>query len=110
MFCSRQLRLGTSLCLFQLGRGSVAWGSNPAQAKNKTGKRMRPAGKGPLDSLYFDYPIFAARHVAELDGVAAPHPVVIVGRLQRLQVIPWRTTLLKNAPNVIPYLQAWQRL
>jgi HTH-type transcriptional regulator/antitoxin HigA len=34
------------------------------------------------------------------------HPVVIVGRLQGLQVIPWRTTLLKNAPNVIPYLQA----
>jgi 3-(3-hydroxy-phenyl)propionate hydroxylase len=40
---------------------------------------MRPAGKGPLDSLYFDYPIFAARRVAELDGVAVTHPVVIVG-------------------------------
>src|SRR5580698_1832951 len=40
---------------------------------------MRPAGKGSLDSLYFDYPIFAARRVAELDGVAATHPVVIVG-------------------------------
>jgi 3-(3-hydroxy-phenyl)propionate hydroxylase len=40
---------------------------------------MRPAGKGPLDSLYFDYPIFAARHVPELDGVVATHPVVIVG-------------------------------
>jgi 3-(3-hydroxy-phenyl)propionate hydroxylase len=40
---------------------------------------MRPAGKGPLDSLYFDYPIFAARHVAELDGVAVTHPVVIIG-------------------------------
>ena len=37
------------------------------------------------------------------------HPIVIVGRLQRLEVIPWRTTLVKNAPNVIPYLQAWQR-
>jgi len=40
---------------------------------------MRPAGKGPLDSLYFDYPKFAARHVAELDGVAATHPIAIVG-------------------------------
>jgi 3-(3-hydroxy-phenyl)propionate hydroxylase len=40
---------------------------------------MRPAGKGPLDSLYFDYPIFAARHVPELDDVVATHPVVIVG-------------------------------
>src|SRR3984957_7649327 len=40
---------------------------------------MRPAGKGPLDSLYFDYPTCAARHVPELDGIAATHPVVIVG-------------------------------
>ena len=40
---------------------------------------MRPAGKGPLNSLYFDYPHFPARHVPELDGVAARHPVVIVG-------------------------------
>ena len=40
---------------------------------------MRPAGKGPLDSLYFSYPIFPARHVPELDGAAARHPVVIVG-------------------------------
>ena len=40
---------------------------------------MRPAGKGPLDSLYFDYPTFPARHVPELDGIAARHPVVIVG-------------------------------
>jgi HTH-type transcriptional regulator/antitoxin HigA len=42
---------------------------------------------------------------AEAMGV---HPIVIVGRLQRLEVIPWRTTLVKNAPSVIPYLQAWQ--
>jgi 3-(3-hydroxy-phenyl)propionate hydroxylase len=40
---------------------------------------MRPAGKGPLDSLYFNYPIFAAGPVPELDGMAARHPVVIVG-------------------------------
>jgi 3-(3-hydroxy-phenyl)propionate hydroxylase len=40
---------------------------------------MRPAGKGPLDSLYFNYPAFPARHVPELDGVAARQPVVIVG-------------------------------
>ena len=46
---------------------------------NRNGKRMRPAGKGPLDSLYFNYPIFPARRVPELDGVAARHPVVIVG-------------------------------
>ncbi|MGH6641127.1 MAG: FAD-dependent monooxygenase [Bradyrhizobium sp.] len=40
---------------------------------------MRPAGKGPLDSLYFNYPIFPARRVAELDGTAVRHPVAIVG-------------------------------
>jgi 3-(3-hydroxy-phenyl)propionate hydroxylase len=40
---------------------------------------MRPAGKGPLDSLYFTYPHFPARHVPELDGSAARHAVVIVG-------------------------------
>ncbi|WOH48138.1 FAD-dependent monooxygenase [Bradyrhizobium sp. sBnM-33] len=40
---------------------------------------MRPAGKGPLESLYFDYPRFAARRVPELDGDAKRHPVLIVG-------------------------------
>src|SRR4051795_8249588 len=40
---------------------------------------MRPAGKGTLESLYFDYPRFAARRVAELDGATARHPVAIVG-------------------------------
>ena len=33
---------------------------------------MRPAGKGPLESLYFQYPIFAAERVAELDGAVEP--------------------------------------
>src|ERR1700733_8049186 len=40
---------------------------------------MRPAGKGPLESLYFKYPIFPAGQAPELEGVAARHPVVIVG-------------------------------
>ena len=40
---------------------------------------MRPAGKGPLESLYFNYPIFPSRRVAELDGATARHPVAIVG-------------------------------
>ena len=40
---------------------------------------MRPAGKGPLESLYFNYPIFPARRVPELDGATARHPVLIVG-------------------------------
>ncbi len=40
---------------------------------------MRPEGKGPLDSLYFDYPIFPAVRAPELDGAAPRHPVVISG-------------------------------
>ena len=40
---------------------------------------MRPDGKGPLDSLYFDYPRFAARRVPELGGLTPRHPVLIVG-------------------------------
>jgi 3-(3-hydroxy-phenyl)propionate hydroxylase len=40
---------------------------------------MRPAGKGPLDSIYFEYPLFPAERAPELDGAATRHPVVIVG-------------------------------
>ena len=40
---------------------------------------MRPAGKGPLDSLYFRYPIFPAGHAPEREGLHTRHPVVIVG-------------------------------
>ena len=40
---------------------------------------MRPAGRGPFESLYFTYPKFEARRVAELDGAVPRHPVVISG-------------------------------
>jgi 3-(3-hydroxy-phenyl)propionate hydroxylase len=40
---------------------------------------MRPAGRGELDSLYFDYPSFPLRPVPELRGEATAHPVAIVG-------------------------------
>ena len=40
---------------------------------------MRPAGKGPLDSLYFEYPRFAAREVPEQRGDTTRHDVVIAG-------------------------------
>jgi 3-(3-hydroxy-phenyl)propionate hydroxylase len=39
-------------------------------------RRMRPAGRGPLDSLYFDYPHFAAKPVSDRGH---RQPVVIVG-------------------------------
>lgn len=40
---------------------------------------MRPAGKGPLDSLYFHYPIFPVGDAPERRGKTAQHPVIIVG-------------------------------
>ena len=40
---------------------------------------MRPAGRRPLESLYFDYPTFAPPRVAELDGAKKRHRVAIVG-------------------------------
>src|SRR3954452_24472313 len=40
---------------------------------------MRPSGKGPLDSLYFNYPIFPVGHAPEREGVRTRHPVVIAG-------------------------------
>ena len=40
---------------------------------------MRPAGKGPLDSLYFEYPRFAAGEVPEQRGDTTRHDVVIAG-------------------------------
>ena len=40
---------------------------------------MRPAGRGKLESLYFEYPEFASVTVPELDGEQPIHPVAIVG-------------------------------
>ena len=40
---------------------------------------MRPAGRGELDSLYFDYPEYTFRAPAELDGARTRHPVIIAG-------------------------------
>src|SRR5215470_5019677 len=40
---------------------------------------MRPAGKGPLDSLYFHYPIFPVGNAPEREGQRTRHPVVIAG-------------------------------
>jgi 3-(3-hydroxy-phenyl)propionate hydroxylase len=40
---------------------------------------MRPAGRGELDSLYFDYPHFPMKPVPELRGEREIHPVAVVG-------------------------------
>jgi 3-(3-hydroxy-phenyl)propionate hydroxylase len=40
---------------------------------------MRPAGKGELESLYFEYPNFEFKKPLEMDGQSQRHPVVIAG-------------------------------
>ena len=40
---------------------------------------MRPSGRGELESLYFDYPIYTFRRPPEMDGSQRRHPVVIAG-------------------------------
>ena len=40
---------------------------------------MRPAGRGPLESLYFSYPRFSARRAPELDNPALRHRIAIAG-------------------------------
>jgi 3-(3-hydroxy-phenyl)propionate hydroxylase len=40
---------------------------------------VRPAGRGELESLYFDYPTFEYRQPPEARGERRNHPVVIVG-------------------------------
>lgn len=42
---------------------------------------------------------------AEAFGI---HPAVIVGRLQKMEVLPWNTRLRKGIPSVIPYLERWE--
>ncbi|GGM81731.1 hypothetical protein GCM10011609_17190 [Lentzea pudingi] len=43
-------------------------------------------------------------HVAQQASV---HPVVVVGRLQHDRKLSWRSALVKDAPNVTEFLQAW---
>ena len=35
------------------------------------------------------------------------HPVVVVGRLQNSGALTWRSALIKGAPTITAYLQAW---
>lgn len=35
------------------------------------------------------------------------HPIVLIGRLQNAQRLPWRTTLVKDAPTVTEHLAEW---
>ncbi|MEJ2531981.1 MAG: FAD-dependent monooxygenase [Halioglobus sp.] len=40
---------------------------------------MRPSGRGELESLYFDYPLYNFRRPPEMDGSQQRHPVIIAG-------------------------------
>jgi HTH-type transcriptional regulator/antitoxin HigA len=41
---------------------------------------------------------------AESQGV---HPIVVVGRLQSTEAVPWRSALAQGAPNVTTELERW---
>jgi len=35
------------------------------------------------------------------------HPIVLIGRLQNDNIVPWSTTLVRNAPTVVSELRTW---
>lgn len=35
------------------------------------------------------------------------HPMVLIGRLQKEGLVPWKTTLVRNAPSVVGELEEW---
>lgn len=43
--------------------------------------------------------------VAQAQGI---HPIVLVGRLQKVGRIPWKSTLVKDAPSVTKHLERWR--
>ena len=46
--------------------------------------------------------------VAEAASRRGVHPIVIVGRLQNLGKVGWKTTLVKGAPNATEHLRRWR--
>lgn len=36
------------------------------------------------------------------------HPIVVVGRLQRLRKVSWKTTLVRGAPSAVDHLRLWR--
>lgn len=38
------------------------------------------------------------------------HPLTLIGRLQKLGRVPWRTTLVKGAPTVVDQLKRWDAI
>ncbi|WP_457948780.1 helix-turn-helix domain-containing protein [Pseudarthrobacter sp. alpha12b] len=47
------------------------------------------------------------RWVAAVARDQGVHPIVVVGRLQDLGLLSWRSTLTKGAPSVTEFLQSW---
>jgi HTH-type transcriptional regulator/antitoxin HigA len=45
--------------------------------------------------------------VTTVAGSQGIHPIVLTGRLQNERRIPWKTTLVKNAPSVVTELEKW---
>ncbi len=45
--------------------------------------------------------------IEEKAGHLGVHPIVLIGRLQKDGSVPWKTTLVRNAPTVIQQLETW---
>ena len=84
-----------------VARSSTKRTNHTHWAKKTRRTSLRRIGCCPLRSLRLRGRISQqwVTRTAEAMGV---HPIVIVGSLQRLEVIPRRTTLVKNAPDVTP--------
>ncbi|WP_225755213.1 HigA family addiction module antitoxin [Actinotalea sp. Marseille-Q4924] len=49
----------------------------------------------------------SASWISNVAATMNVHPIVLIGRLQKDGRIPWRTTLVKDAPTVTAYLEQW---
>lgn len=65
----------------------------------------RLAIAGPLPAVP-ERPTFAWAQ-AQADSLAV-HPITLIGRLQNEGLLSWKTTLVRDAPNVIDQLEKWQ--
>lgn len=75
--------------------------SNERQADGLAGRWVLPDGLPPLPAK-LSKP-WCNQKATDL-GI---HPIVLIGRLQRERLLPWRTPLVKDAPSVDGHLITW---
>lgn len=62
---------------------------------------------GPLPAVPERPSVTWAQSEADALGV---HPITLIGRLQKLDLLSWKTTLVRDAPNVTDQLERWTTL